>query len=62
MVGILIAFVRAWFLSLLMVALIVGAEVLPLLGVALLGAYLVAANAPELRVFEHTENTASNLH
>jgi H+/Cl- antiporter ClcA len=62
MVGILIAFVRAWFLSLLMVALIVGAEVLPLLGVALLGAYLVAANAPELRVFEHTENTANNLH
>ena len=50
MVGILIAFVRAWFLTLLMVALIVGAQVLPLLGVALLGAYLVVAKAPELRV------------
>ena len=60
MVGILIAFVRAWFLSLLMVALIVGAGVLPLLGVALLGAYLVVANAPELRVAGHTENTESN--
>lgn len=60
MVGILIAFVRAWFLSLLMVTLIAGAQVLPLLGVALLGAYLVVANAPELRVFEHSENTHGN--
>jgi H+/Cl- antiporter ClcA len=57
MVGILIAFIRAWFLSLLMVALIVGAEVLPLLGVALLGAYLVVANASELSVSNsHAEN------
>jgi H+/Cl- antiporter ClcA len=53
MVGILIAFVRAWFLSLLMVALIVGAQVLPLLGVALLGAFLVVANTQELRVPEN---------
>lgn len=60
MVGILIAFIRAWFLSILMVALIVGAGVLPLLGVALLGAYLVVANAPELRVAEYTENTPNN--
>lgn len=60
MVGILVAFVRAWFLSLLMVALIVGAGVLPLLGVALLGAYLVVANAPELRVAGHSEKTESN--
>jgi H+/Cl- antiporter ClcA len=58
MVGILIAFVRAWFLSLLMVTLIAGAPVLPLLGVALLGAYLVAANAPELRVLERADKEA----
>lgn len=56
MVGILIAFVRAWFLSLLMVALIVGAQMLPLLGVALLGAYLVVANAPELRVMSDQQD------
>jgi H+/Cl- antiporter ClcA len=60
MVGILIAFVRAWFLSILMVTLIVGADVLPLLGVALLGAYLIVANAPELRVNDHVENTPNN--
>jgi H+/Cl- antiporter ClcA len=53
MVGVLLAFVRAWFLSILMVTLIVGAPVLPLLGVALLGAYVVVANAPELQVAEH---------
>ncbi len=52
-VGVVLAFVRFWLLSLLMVALIVGVDVIPLLGVALVAAYLVVRLAPEVLV--HTD-------
>jgi H+/Cl- antiporter ClcA len=48
-VGIVIALIRVWLLTLLLVAMIVGFASLPLLGVALIAAHLVVANAPEPR-------------
>lgn len=50
MVGMVLAFTRLWLLTLLLAAMITGFEVLPLLGVALVAAYLVVADRPEVRV------------
>ena len=54
-VGVVLAFVRLWLLSLLMVALIVGIDVVPLLGVALIAAYFVVRQAPEVLVRTEAE-------
>jgi H+/Cl- antiporter ClcA len=48
-VGIVVALIRVWLLTLLLVAMIVGFASLPLLGVALIAAHLIVANAPEPR-------------
>jgi H+/Cl- antiporter ClcA len=48
-VGVLVAFIRLWLLSLLTVAMIVGFEVVPLLGVALIAAHLVVDGRREIR-------------
>ncbi len=50
MVGMVLAFTRLWMLTLLLTTMIAGVEVLPLLGVALVAAYLVVADRPEVRV------------
>ena len=54
-IGVVLAFVRLWLLSLLMVALIVGIDVVPLLGVALIAAYFVVRQAPEVLVRTEAE-------
>lgn len=48
-VGIVVALIRVWLLTLLLVAMIVGFASLPLLGVALIAAHLVVSSQPEPR-------------
>jgi len=49
-VGIVLALIRVWFLTLLLVAMIVGVEWLPVLGVALIAAHLVVDNRKPVQV------------
>lgn len=46
-VGVVVAMIRFWLLTLLLVAMIVGVPLLPLLGVALVVAHLTVRNRPE---------------
>jgi H+/Cl- antiporter ClcA len=46
-VGVVVAMIRLWLLTLLMVAMIVGIPLLPVLGVALIVAHLTVRNHPE---------------
>ena len=49
-VGIVLALIRVWFLTLMLVAMIVGLEWLPVLGVALIAAHLVVQDRKPIQV------------
>ena len=49
-VGLVLALIRVWFLTLMLVAMIVGLEWLPVLGVALIAAHLVVENRTPIQV------------
>lgn len=49
-VGLVLALIRVWFLTLMLVAMIVGLEWLPVLGVALIAAHLVVENRKPIQV------------